>query len=209
MLAQGVVCAQNLGTVADGEVLFEKPNQDPASIRRSSKWKRAFDSMVWALSLPMNLRSVLLVILRHCDPLGRLWWGQSSLAGKIGCTARNLRRLLPQLIERGFLRVEQMTFTSLTQEQRELGLPLPARNDRGRAPNLLTLLVDGEPACEVDKPPPISMSASPATADERQDKPHPDDVQGAVDGHFVQVLSRGTPGQNGSKYPRTKCPTIS
>lgn len=191
MLAQSVVRAENSGTVAEGVVLSEKPNEDHGSIRATSKWRRAFLDLVWSKRLPLNLRAVLLTILRYSDPLGRIWWGQAMLAEQAGCSDRTLRRLLPQLVELGYLRIEAMTFAALTNAQRALGLSLPNHDDVGQAPNLLTLLVNGEPACELDTRP--RNSPKPSIG---QDKPGPG---------IARTLP---PGQDVQGGPRTKWPEI-
>ncbi len=108
-------------------------------------WKYTYENFLWSKqSLPLNLRAVLQVLLRLSDPLGRVWWSQAAIADHAGCTERTLRRLLPALEARGYAIIEPMTFRQLAVAQASLGLPLPARNDDGQGPDLITLLVDGE-----------------------------------------------------------------
>jgi len=188
MLAQGVVCAEISGMVAEGVVFSEKPNAARGPIRGWPKWKTAFVDLLWSKRLSLKLRTVLLAILRLSDPFGRVWWGQSALADQIGCCTRTLRRLLPLLVEQRYLRVEPQTFTSLTEEQRALGLPEPERNDAGRAPNVLTLLVDGALACEFDPPRRFSAKSSStrSNAESDQDKPRPSVARTVPRGQIVQ-----------------------
>jgi hypothetical protein len=110
-------------------------------------WKYAYEDVLWSKQkLPLNLRAVLQVLLRLSDHLGRVWWSQAAIADHAGCTVRTLRRLLPTLEAHGYARVQRMTFRQLALAQATLGLPLPGRNDDGQAPDLITLLVDGNAA---------------------------------------------------------------
>jgi Helix-turn-helix domain len=197
MLAQSVVRAEDSGMVADGVVFSEKPSRGQAPTRPSSKWKRAFDSAIRSKAeLPWHLRFVLLTMLQLSDPLGRLWCGQSTLAQVIGCCARTIRRWLPLLVQLQYLRVESMTFKSLTDAQSALGFPVPNRNDEGRAPHLLTLLINGEPACKLDVSEHQSLKHPATRAREvyGQDEPISDVARTAPGGKIV----RGE--------PRTKAP---
>jgi Helix-turn-helix domain len=188
MLAQRVVRAENSGMVAEGVVFSEKPVPDQGLLQGQPKWKQAFHQLLWSKQLSLPLRGALLTLLRLSDPLGRVWWSQSSLAKKFGCCARTIRRLLHVLVERGYLRREAQTFASLTEEQRALGLPAPERNDEGRAPSVLTLLVDGELACKLDGPKRSSAKRSSKRTDEQggQDKPRPGVARTAPHGQVVQ-----------------------
>lgn len=124
-------------------------------------WKYAYEDLLWSKqNLPLNLRAVLQVLLRLSDHLGRVWWSQAAIAEQAGCTVRTLRRLLPALETSGFARVEAMTFRQLAIVQASLGLPLPGRNDDGHAPDLITLLVQGNPAHEL-RPAPRKRTSSP------------------------------------------------
>jgi len=133
------------------------------------------------------------MLLEHSDSYGRVWWGQTSLADRAQCSDRTLRRYFAILVRAGLLRVEKQTFKSLAAAQRELGLPPPDREDAGQAPNLLTLLIDGEPA---------SACVSPRRAQDkpRQDKPRPGVARTVPDGQVVQ----GEPWTKSTELPLDK-----
>ena len=198
MLAHCVVRAENSDTVADSFVLPEKPKPARALERYPTRWKHAFEALVWSKKLAIELRGVLLTILRVSDILGRVWWGQSALAELAGCSDRTLRRFLPVLVQQGFLRLERMTFDSLTKLQNALGLPPPERSDDGRAPNLMTLLVEGKPACEVDFA--QGRSTRRTHEEDGRDEPRPGIARVVPHGPVVQ----GEPRTKASDIPPDK-----
>ena len=145
MLAHSAVCAEeSRADLADGEVLPAKPNTyktfEPSSIR----WKWAYRQRLSLMSLKVSLRGLMQLLVDHSDPLGRVWVGQTQLARWAECSVRTLRRYFVRLEAAGLLRREKHSFKSLTAAQKGLGLPVPYRNDEGRAPDLLTLLFGGE-----------------------------------------------------------------
>jgi hypothetical protein len=195
MVAHCAVRAEELrADFGNGGVLPAKPNTWQASPRHDSRWKWTYRSRLSSKPLKISLRGFMQLLLDHSDSYGRVWWGQTSLAKLAQCSDRTLRRYLAILVRAGLLRVEKQTFKSLTAAQRELGLPPPNRDDAGQAPNLLTLLFDGEPAftfvpprhCAQDKP--------------RQDKPRPGVARTVPDGHVVQ----GFPWTKSTELPLDK-----
>jgi len=189
MLAHCAVVAEDFrAELADGEVLLSNPNTWSGWTASPSAWKRAYEDVIWSRPLARRHRTVLLVIKRLSDPMGRSWCGQTRIARDAEYSDRHLRRILVELEKSGYLRIEKQSFKSLTEAQRALGLPLPYRNDDGRAPDLLTLLVDGEAAHSFVYPMRRAASA--------QDKPRQDIARTAPPGEFV-------PGE-----PRSKSPEI-
>lgn len=197
MVAQCAVRAEGFrADLADGEVLLAKPNTWSNSARPASKWKFAYCQRVCSMpSLSLEHRGLLHVLQDLSDPYGRVWWGQTMLAKRAGCSDRTLRRLLPNLKKAGLLRIERQTFKSLTAAQEALGLPVPDRKDEGRAPDLLTLLVDGRPASELQLVP--RGDAKRATLRVVQDKPGQDEPGPSI----VRAVPLG---QSVQGEPRTK-----
>jgi hypothetical protein len=198
MVAHCVASAKDLrAELADGEVLLAKPDTCSTSGRLRFRWKWAYRARLSSQPLESSLRGLLQWILEHSDEFGRLWWGQTRLADKMKCTTKTVRRYFAKLVHSGFLRVEKHSFKSLTAAQKKLRLPPPDRNDEGRAPNVLTLLVDGEDAFS------YAYAASRAAnvfegvqSKMRQDKPRPGIARAVPPSDFV-------PGE-----PRTKLPEI-
>ncbi len=194
MLAHCAVRAEEpRANFGNGGVLPAKPNTWQASPRHDSRWKWTYRSRLSSKPLKISLRGFMQLLLDHSDSYGRVWWGQTSLADRAQCSDRTLRRYFAILVRAGLLRVEKQTFKSLAAAQRELGLPPPDREDAGQAPNLLTLLIDGEPA---------SACVSPRRAQDKpsQDKQHPGVVRTVPDVHFVQ----GSPRTKSTELPLDK-----
>ncbi|MBK9266193.1 MAG: helix-turn-helix domain-containing protein [Polyangiaceae bacterium] len=197
MIAHGVVCAgSSRADRANGVVFPAKPNTWDSYKRVPSSWQHAYVEHLWSIRLELKQRGLLLALLRLSDPHGRVWWGQPTLAKHAGCSERTLRRLLPELVKAGHLRSEPMTFKSLHAAQAALGLPLPDRSDDGRAPDLLTLLVDGRPAIELRPVPrPRSKRTMREVAQDEPgpDEPHPGATKAVPSGQVDQGEPRTTP----------------
>ncbi len=196
MLAHSAVRAEeSRADLADGEVLPAKPNAWTSSTPRRVAWKRHYEDYLWSIQLTMSQRGVLLTLSRLSDPMGRVWWGQTAIAELAGCSDRNLRRLLVLLEQGGYLRSETHSFKSLTAAQQALGLPLPDRDDEGRSPDVLTLLVDGVAAWSFDYEAPRLLRVRV----DRQDKP-------IRDKHRRGSARAAPGGQLVQGEPRTKTP---
>lgn len=180
MVAQCVVRAEGFrADLTDGVVSHAKPNTWGDVARPSSKWKFAYCRRVNSMpSLTLEQRGLLHLLLHRSDHYGRVWRRQTTLADEVGCCDRTLRRLLPEIEEAGLLRIERHTFKSLTAAQAALKLPVPKRSDDGRAPNLLTLLVDGRPANELQLVSP--GPAKRATLRVVHDEPGPDEPRPGI-----------------------------
>jgi len=196
MLAHCAVRAEDFrADLADGGVLPAKPNTCSTAERPRFSWKRPYRERILATPLKPSLQGVLQKLLDCSDALGRVWWGQTTLAKKMNCSVKALRRYFAKLEESGHLRVEKHSFKSLTTAQEALGLPLPGRDDAGRAPNVLTLLVDGEDAYSYAYP--LSRAANVfegAQSKLRRDKPRPGIARVVPQGDFV-------PGEPWTKSP--------
>ena len=65
-------------------------------------------SAVWRLDLPQNKKLVLLAIADHANDDGIAWPSQGRIAWKTGYKRRNIKRILDELIEDGFLTVMRL-----------------------------------------------------------------------------------------------------
>jgi HTH domain len=198
MLAHSAVCAEeSRADLADGEVLPAKPNSCPTPDPSGFRWKWAYRQCLSLKSFKSSLRGLMQVLVDNSDPMGRIWWGQTELAQRAKCTTRTIRRYIALLEAAGLLRKERQTFKSLTAAQGALGLPVPYRNDEGRAPDLLTLLVDGEPAYSYSYSKRRTVRAQEVPQDKPiRDKPRPD-------------IARTLPEvKNVQGEPRTRAPEI-
>ena len=58
---------------------------------------------VWSLKLPVSEKAVLLAIAKHADKNGIAWPSVTTIAELVGCTDRQVYRILPKLKEKGLI----------------------------------------------------------------------------------------------------------